>query len=295
MKPYWIVVIAFLIGVCQSADLQAQSKEKEGSAAKSDSAAAAQAPASAGSDSKSTAEAWATLTGQIVVDGEVPAQPAENVAGNPHRAFCVVDGKVPADDGLVVGKDNALRDVFVYISPKSKKTEVPVHESYEALKKQPVVLDNVKCRFVPHAAFVRPGQKLIVKNSDTVGHNCNIKGLKNGHNINIGANDQAELTMAKSEVVPSEVGCDYHPWMDSVLFIRDNPYVAITDADGKFTMKNVPEGEWEFRFWHKKAGYMKDLEIADVKVDRKGRAKVEMKKGASVDLGTMKFPVKSFK
>ena len=53
------------------------------------------------------------------------------------------------------------------------------------------------------------------------------------------------MVLQHSEKVPGEVKCDVHKWMDGVLMVRDNPYVAITDAQGKFQIENIPAGEWK--------------------------------------------------
>ena len=244
---------------------------------------------------------WGHLSGTVTVVGDFPEPAPEKVGDHVDKPVCLVDGKIPADDNIVVNPENkGLRDVYVYMYLKKPKkgeeaVEVPVHPSYEEKKKEPVVLDNVKCRFVPHATFVRTGQTLVLKNSDPVGHNCHITTFKNEKNPTIPANDSAEVKFEESDTRPGNVTCDLHSWMDSVIFIRDNPYVAITDSDGKFTIENLPAGKWEFQFWHKKVGYMKTLVVENQDMSRRGVTAVELQKDKTVDLGTMKLPAEAFK
>ena len=294
-------LLAFPAMGCHEPQNLAMNVSSSGSpAAKSSSSPKVKAPsvqdtAAVSKSATETEGSWGHLTGTVTVDGNIAAQPLEDVEGNKDKAVCLVDGKVPVDDNLVVNSDNkGLRDVYVYMYLKKKKTDL-VHSSYAEKKKTPVVLDNVKCRFVPHAAFVRTGQKLILKNSDPVGHNCHITTFNNEVNPNIPANNQSTVTFDTDDSRPGKVVCDLHKWMDSVIFIRDNPYVAITDADGKFTIENLPEGEWDFQFWHKKAGYLKKLTIENYKVSKKGVATAKISDGETTDLGTMKLPTKSFK
>ena len=238
---------------------------------------------------------WGNLTGTVTVDGKVKAQAIEAAAGHKDEAACKVDGKIPVDDNIVVNaENNGLRDVFVIMNLKKKKTKL-VHPSYAEAKKEPAVLDNVNCRFVPHALFVRTGQKLIMKNSDAVGHNCKIATFNNEANPNIPANSQVEATFDAEDSRPGNVECSLHPWMDSVIFIRDNPYVAITEANGKFTIENLPEGEWDFQFWHSKVGYLKKLSIENHKVSKRGITTTKIVDSGTTDLGVMKLPSKSFK
>lgn len=237
-------------------------------------------------------DGWGNLTGQIVVTGNVPENPQEVVKDNKDRAACLIDGKVPLDDGIVVNSKNQLRDVYVMMyTGRGAKTPDKFHPSYDAQKDVKLTIDNVKCRFVPKSTFARPGQTLILKNSDNVGHNCRIVTLEHEHNVNIVKNAQSEITLGEeSDRIPGEVKCDIHQWMDAVILIRDNPYVAITDADGKFKIENIPAGDWKFQFWHKKAGYLEEIEIEGYKPDRRGTIETTIKDGGTLELGTLKLP-----
>lgn len=239
--------------------------------------------------------AWGHLTGKITVDGDVKAPAEEAVGDHADKAVCLVDGKIPVDDNVIVNPENkGLQNVYVLMYDKKKKLK-EYHPSYEVAKNTPVVLDNVNCRFVPHAVFVRTGQKLTLKNSDPVGHNCHITTFNNEHNPTIPANSEAEICFDAEDTRLGNVTCDLHKWMDGAIFIRDNPYVAITDADGKFTIENLPEGDWEFQFMHKKLGYLKKLEVSNYKVSKKGVVEAGIKANETLDLGEMKLPAKSFK
>lgn len=239
---------------------------------------------------------WGSLTGQIVVKGDVPESKPEDVGDNPDKAACLVNGKIPLDDGLVVNDKKQLRDVFVFMY-EGRGAEVPkkFHPSYEKKKAVKLTLDNQKCRFVPKAVFARTGQTLIMKNSDNVGHNCHVTTFQQEHNINIPAGKEIELKLLDdSDKIPGEVRCDIHKWMDSVIFIRDNPYVAISDETGKFKIENIPAGDWKFQFWHKKAGYLKTIEIKGYKPDRKGIIDATITKDKALDLGTLTLPAEAF-
>jgi plastocyanin len=235
---------------------------------------------------------WGHLTGQIIVEGEVPALKPEAVGDHADKAVCLVDGEIPLDDNLVVDEEsNGLRDVYVMMYQK-KPTPVPTHPDYEEAKAEPVVIDNVKCRFVPKAVFVRPGQKVILRNSDPVGHNCHITSFNNEHNLNLPANGEVELVLENEDKIPGKVACDLHAWMDSVIMIRDNPYVTTTDAEGKFTIENLPAGDWKFQFWHKEGGYLRKLNVGDgLKVGRKGEVELTIAKDETNDLGAMTIAI----
>jgi plastocyanin len=237
---------------------------------------------------------WGTLKGQIVVSGDVPEIPVENVGDGPDKEACLVDGVIPKDDNLVVSEEGQLRDVFVMMVTKGKGENAPIHQSYDAEPDEDsedvLCIDNVACRFVPHALYVRAGQSVKLKNSDTVGHNCHIITFTNEHNINLPAGGDVDVVLENSHKTPGQVKCDIHKWMDGVILVRDNPYVAITDEQGNFEILNVPEGEWEFQFWHKKGAYLKKLKVDGYKVSRKGIIDVKIEADGELDLGKMEVP-----
>ncbi len=54
---------------------------------------------------------------------------------------------------------------------------------------------------------------------------------------------------------PLIASCGTHPWMSCCIWVVDNPYFAITDRDGNYSMKNVPAGKCRIVFWHEVLGY----------------------------------------
>jgi plastocyanin len=227
---------------------------------------------------------WGHLTGRFVFTGDVPPAAPEDI--NKDQDTCLAGGEPPLDDNLLVGEDGALKDVFVMMYLKGSDPPA-VHPSYEEAKNEPVVIDNVKCRFVPHALFVRTGQTFRMKNSDDVGHNCHVKTFANEKNVNVPVNDHVDTTFEEVDSSPGPVGCDVHPWMDAVMIVRDEPYVAISAEDGSFRIENIPAGEWKFQFWHKKFAYMRKLEVEGYDVGRKGEISLTIADGETLELGNM--------
>lgn len=237
---------------------------------------------------------WGHLKGQIIVKGPLPEIPREYV--DKDKATCLADGEAPFDDNLLVDKDTrGLKDAFVMMYLKKGESAPAIHESYELKKDQAVVIDNKNCRFVPHAAFARTGQTVSLKNSDDVGHNCHIVLFYNEINTNLPIGECVDVKFDKTEKIPGQVKCDMHTWMDGVLLVRDEPYVAITDKDGRFEIRNVPAGQWKFQFWHKKAGYMRDLSVPGKKVGRRGEVDLVFEDGKTIDLGELTFDSAEFK
>ena len=101
-----------------------------------------------------------------------------------------------------------------------------------------------KCRFEPDVQVIRAGP-LDVVNSDPVLHNTHgYYGKRTAFNLalpNKGQRIPAELTRPGTV----RVDCDAHGWMEGWIYVVDNPYYAITGADGKFTITDVPPGTYK--------------------------------------------------
>jgi hypothetical protein len=67
--------------------------------------------------------------------------------------------------------------------------------------------------------------------------------------------------------------------MNGWIYVFDHPYFAVTDADGSFTIKDVPPGDHVLELWHEPAdGNGAGVRTtATVKVTDGGTARAELK------------------
>ncbi len=233
---------------------------------------------------------WGGLKGQFVYDGKAPAVAPLTVTAD--AAYC---GPLkPVNDTLVVGKNGGLANVVIFIYTKST-TKLPIAPSYEAQASQKVVLDNSKCAFTPHIVGVWNKQKLTVKNSDKVAHNTKGDTFSNApFNPIVPAGASLDLSFTESERLPAKVSCSIHPWMTGYVLIKDHPYFAVTDAEGKFEIKDIPAGEWQFQVWHELSGYVKTVNVGG-KDEEWSKGRVTKTIGSStIDLGAIKVKPELF-
>ncbi|HEY1784736.1 MAG TPA: hypothetical protein VGG30_04275, partial [Pirellulales bacterium] len=219
---------------------------------------------------------WATLSGTFELDGIAP-RPAPIIASKDPE----VCGKHPLfDESVEVGPGGGLANVAIWV----RTPKVAVNPKYEGQADREVVLDNKDCRFEPHVVLMRTSDKLKIKNSDPVGHNSKLDPSKNApSNALIPAGVAVETRLPQEENQPVKVGCSIHPWMGGWIVVRSDPYAAISDKDGHFSLSDLPAGkELEFQLWQEKAGFPKDVEVSGadkVKVDGKGRFKLKLEPG----------------
>jgi len=187
-----------------------------------------------------------TITGSIKFSGTAPKMKKVSMAAD---AFCKIQhkSKVMAED-VVVGANGALKNAYVRI--KSGLGNLPFPTPTE-----PAVLNQEGCVYLPHILLVRAGQDIVIKNSDGVLHNVNARPKKN-KGFNVGQPVKGMKTTKKfaKEEVGIRLKCDVHPWMGGYIHVANHPYHAVSQANGKFTLTNVPPGTYEIEAWHEKLG-----------------------------------------
>lgn len=255
-----------------------------GGATTAENAGGAAAPAPGG---------WGNLTVRFVYGGDPPTQ--EKLTITQDREYCAKHS--PVDESLVVNPENrgiANVIVFLYLS---RGDAVPTpHPSYKDTADSIVELDNSGCRFQPHVTLLRTSQTLKIGNQDEVGHNTKADFVSNAaFNEMIPANQSVEKKLTLAERMPSPVGCNIHPWMKGWILVKDNPYMAVSDADGKITIANLPTGEWTFQAWQEAAGYVSNVSIDGASVEwKRGRFPMAINEGEN-DMGEVVVPAEMFK
>jgi hypothetical protein len=189
----------------------------------------------------------------------------------------------------VVGKDGGIANIVVYV--RTRGLTVPAEMA--AAHKQPVMLDNKDCKFVPHVVGLVAGQKLVVGNSDDVGHNTNVAAQ--GFNPIVAAGAKVETSPKTVTLIPNEVSCNIHPWMKAWVLVRPDPFFAISKDDGTFEIQGLPaDKDLEFQVWQEKSGFVTGVKLGDKATTwTRGRFTQKLKSGEN-DLGEIKVAAKNF-
>jgi hypothetical protein len=179
-----------------------------------------------------------SVKGSVIFEGEPPTQPTLQRDSDPKCS------KGKTDEAVVVTKGK-VRDVLVRIKNGSVvKHDVPA---------TPALIDQSDCMYTPRVVGIVAGQKLQVRNSDNTFHNVwgtlQSKDLFNKPQ----APKSADLTLDPSSAKPGDVvelKCGAHSWMHAYVAVQDNPFFAVTKADGTFEITGLPVGTYTLEAWH---------------------------------------------
>jgi len=202
-------------------------------------AAAAPAAAAVSADA-------ATLTGLVKFEGAAPKMTNIQMSADP---YCQSQhSSAPAtEEDVVAGPGGELANVFVYI--KDIKGNFPAPST-------PVVIDQKGCQYHPHVNAVMIGQTLQIKNDDATLHNVHAMPVVNSQ-FNEGQPVQgmtSEKHLDKPEMTPFKIKCDVHGWMKSYMAVMPHPFYSVSQANGTFTISNLPPGQYTVVAWHEKYG-----------------------------------------
>jgi plastocyanin len=128
---------------------------------------------------------------------------------------------------------------------------------------EPPAMDQVQQTFIPGVLMVRTGQPVEFRNSDDVLHNVRVREDAThapAFNVAIPTGEKYTFTFQRDGFY--DVGCDIHPGMAAQIVSSSSPYTAVADAEGNFTIQNVPAGTYKAIVWAGSQKIEKPLTVA---------------------------------
>ena len=212
--------------------------------------------------------ATGSVTGKAVFDGERPEAKPDLTATEDKLKGCCKDGHEMdmTDRSLLIDEKGGIANVVVTIEVKDFEKK---------LRTEPIVIDQLSCRFEPHVQVVHVGETIRFANSDETNHNVHTYSKKNkAINSNIAGGSNLDMKVEKEEVITIE--CDIHPWMKAYTYVTEATHVAVSKPDGTFELTGLPAGTYKAEYWHEELGKGK----AEVTVEEGKAATLEIKLSA---------------
>ena len=196
------------------------------------------------------AAATGTIRGRVTWEGAVPIAEetvVRAIAFNPHlhqNPARFVTPHIPKVHAANRGIYNAV--VFLRaVDPGRSKAWDHAKVCVEFRDRQLLVQQGSQNVGV---GFVRRGSVIEVVNRDSEYHNLQARGAAFFALPLIGVNQVHERKLSQAGKVDLTCGAGYY-WLHAHLFVVEHPYYARTDADGRFTLEQVPAGSYEIVFW----------------------------------------------
>lgn len=208
-----------------------------------------------------------TIIGTVNLAGGKPVPKGFNLVTFPDPVYC---GRISTGTGwrilkeFEVNPNGGLKDVVVLLSDISRGKPFAF---------EPQVIEARDCQFLPFVTVVRNHADVIVMNMDPVMHD--IQGYETSqlgprvlfntplpmnphHQRNVGSDTHEHLAGEPMKAVIHMtkdrrffvMQCGFHAYMESWGLAVSNPYYQVTGQDGKFSLTEVPPGEYILQAWH---------------------------------------------
>ncbi len=183
------------------------------------------------------------VAGTITLSGAIPKLAPHKTDKDPQ-----VCGTTPRDsEKLIVSKSGGVKNAVVMVLDIKRGKAMPATA-------QNAEIDQKKCEYTPHVQVMAVNSEISLKNSDPILHNIQFfRGDDSLFNIEQPVQGQVNKhLMDKTGTIYVE--CAVHGWMQGQVLVVDNPYYAVTDENGKFSIPDLPPGKYQVKIWHEYLG-----------------------------------------
>ncbi len=125
----------------------------------------------------------------------------------------------------------------------------PLDVSQQKPKPQEYTIRQERISFQPQFSVVTVGSSIRFENHDQEIHN--VKSNSPSNRFDVGAHLPGTVKtvyLKRPGAVP--LRCKVHQEMKGLIFVSPFPYFAVTDAEGRFHVSDIPLGKYQLEVWH---------------------------------------------
>ena len=184
-----------------------------------------------------------SIAGTIIVSGSIPTLPPRQTGRDPE--VCGT-GERPSER-LFVNSAGGLRNAVVIVEGVSGGKPMPAAV-------ENAQLEQLNCEYAPHLTVMAANTDIGIQNNDPTLHN--VQFFQNNDTLfNIAQPVQGQVNTTRVENAGIiDVECAVHAWMRASVVVVDNPYFAVTDENGGFSITDLPAGTYQVKIWHEYLG-----------------------------------------
>ncbi|MCZ6800857.1 MAG: carboxypeptidase regulatory-like domain-containing protein [Nitrospirae bacterium] len=217
------------------------------------------------------------ITGTVKLKGLEPPPLAFNLAISSDPAFC---GRISTGSGW------RLLDQFD-VSPEGGLQNVVVMlegiEQGKPVEMGPATVEAKDCIFSPQVMVVRDQQEVRVMNMDPIIHDVQVyetapfgSGIMFHRPLRMNPH-HSMIEPQNHDHSPGEpmidtfrfsrgrriflIECGFHAYMQTWGVAVNNPYYALTDSEGRFTISDIPKGVYSLVAWHPGVGGILHMQV----------------------------------
>ena len=191
-----------------------------------------------------------TLSGTVNLTGRVPKPRAFHLIHSPNVEYCsrISDGKgnrILYD--FQVSQAGGLRDTVIAILGVKKGKPFP-----QKMKS----LQLNRCRSDHYVIGIKNGENILVENTDPIRHEIATYEFYGAHRRQtsnkqiVAHNSQIRSAFVHPETEEFIIKCNLHPFLQTQGLMIANPYYTVSDAEGRFSIRDIPPGTYEVMAWH---------------------------------------------
>jgi len=187
----------------------------------------------------------AAINGRVTLTGTPPQVKPFDLSKEP--ACVKMHGRDPLfPETVLLGPDNSLRNVVVYISSGDSDSAPP--------PSAPALYEQQGCHYTTHILTVRIGQEVKISNDDPFSHNIHplAKINREWNKMQPPNTPPFSYAFEHQEFIP--IKCNIHPWMQGYIVVLSTNHFAVTDHEGRFSLPNLPPGHYVVTAWHEVYG-----------------------------------------
>jgi hypothetical protein len=191
-----------------------------------------------------------TLTGRVTLKGPIPEPRVFPLTLYPFGTYCGKNKAISDGQGNVrisefsAGPDGGLKDVVVTVQGVGRGKPF-----------KPIVANLVArdCEFFPFVSIVQNHGTFVMKNEDPIIHNAQLYQSERGNLLLTVPNPPNSsgtfpIHFEKNRRIYQMI-CGMHEFMQTWGYAVDNPYYALTNNDGRFTIDGLPPGKYKVIAW----------------------------------------------
>jgi hypothetical protein len=191
------------------------------------------------------------IAGEIAYRGPAPRKLRVDTAADP---VCTqLNPRFEIEIPIV--RRGKLANVFVYLKNGVTADGKKLSDLSFPVPDNEVVLDQIRCSFMPHVLGVMVNQPITLRNRDSTTQNIHFMPSNNpdwnqtivagGAPLNHRFGHAEVMIIAKN---------NQRPWSKAYVGVVNHPFFAVTGEDGAFEIRGVPPGKYTLAAWYEGLG-----------------------------------------